>query len=147
MRAQIIDLRVRSSSDPATVFAVVKDRSAWPSFTSVKSFELERPGDDEPFGQGSIGRLKSGPLTAREQIVGYIPNRRISYVLLSGIPVRQYRGDVEFAPDGVGTSIHWRASLSPSVPGTGWLLRRLLGAAISGLVGELAAEADRRATS
>ena len=146
MPARVIDIRARSSADPATVFEVIKNRAAWPSFTKVKSFELERPGDDDdPFGRGSIGRLKSGPMTARELITDCIPNRRLAYALLSGMPVREYMGAVDLEPGGDGTSIHWQASFSPKVPGTGRLLRRLMRHAISDLVHELTAEADARA--
>jgi hypothetical protein len=139
-------VRARSVADCPTVFAVIKDRSGWPSFTSLKSFELERPGEDDPHGRGSIGRLHGGPLKPRERIVESIPNRRLSYELLSGIPVREYRGEVGLEPDGAGTSIRWRVSFRPSVPGTGRLLCRLLRGAVSDLVRQLAAEADRRAT-
>ena len=145
MRARVIDIRARSSADPATVFEVIKDRAAWPSFTKIKSFELERPGDDDPFGRGSIGRLKSGPMTAREQITDCIPNRRLAYALLSGMPVREYRGAADLEPGADGTSIYWHASFRPSLPGTGLLLRTLMRGAISDLVHELAAEADTRA--
>jgi hypothetical protein len=145
LRAQHIDVRVRSAADPAAAFAVVRDRSSWPRFTKIKSFELERPGEGDPNGQGSIGRLQGGPLKPREQIVECTPNRRISYELLSGIPVRDYRAVVDFEPDHGGTSIHWQVSFRPSIPGTGSLLRRLLRGAISDLVEALAAEADRRA--
>jgi polyketide cyclase/dehydrase/lipid transport protein len=147
LRAETIDVRVRSAADRATTFAVVRDRSAWPSFTSLKAFELEQPGVEEPHGHGSIGRLQGGPLKPREQIVECIPNRRISYVLLSGIPVRDYQGEVDFERGSDGTSIHWQVSFMPSIPGTGPLLRRLLRGAISDLVAALAAEADRRAIS
>jgi hypothetical protein len=35
---------------------------------------------------------------AREEIVELIPDRRLSYVLLSGYPFRDYRADVDLEP-------------------------------------------------
>jgi hypothetical protein len=45
-------------------------------------------------------------------------------VSLSGVPVRDYRADVELTLSVDGTDIRWRASFLPKVPGTGWVLER-----------------------
>ncbi len=62
----------------------------------------------------------------REEVVELRPDRRFSYVLLSGLPVRGYRADVDLEPTTEGTLIRWRASFDPTIPGTGWLIRRRL---------------------
>lgn len=41
----------------------------------------------------------------------------------AGLPVRDYRADVDLEPNAEGTRIRWHVSFSPKVPGTGWLLR------------------------
>jgi hypothetical protein len=62
----------------------------------------------------------------REQIVELVPARRFSYALLSGLPIRDYRADVDLEPRGRGTAIRWHSSFTPKLPGTGWLIRRRL---------------------
>ncbi|HEY3690231.1 MAG TPA: SRPBCC family protein [Pseudonocardiaceae bacterium] len=52
-----------------------------------------------------------------------IHSSRFSYLHLSGLPVRDYRADVDLEPNAEGTRIRWHVSFSPKVPGTGWLLR------------------------
>jgi hypothetical protein len=42
---------------------------------------------------------------AREEIVELIPDRRLSYVLLSGYPFRDYRADVDLEPTGDGGTV------------------------------------------
>jgi hypothetical protein len=43
---------------------------------------------------------------------------------LSGVPVRDYRGQVDLEPSETGTLIRWKASFFPKIPGTGGLLER-----------------------
>ena len=74
-------------------------RSAW-----------DREAAPEPGGVGAIRRLGSAPFFSREEIVEYEPPRHLAYVLLSGMPVREYRSDVDLTVDGTGTEIRWRSS-------------------------------------
>jgi hypothetical protein len=87
-------------------------------------FELERPGRDEPFGVGAIRVFITKVSRAREEIVELVPERRLSYVSLSGLPLRNYRADVDIAPEASGGAvIDWRASFEPKHFGTGWFWR------------------------
>ena len=63
--------------------------------------------------------------------------------MLSGVPVRDYRADIDIAPEGAGTMIRWRATFTPKIPGTGALFacaahdrRRLRARAAKAAVGE-----------
>lgn len=132
----IVGVTARSAAPPAAVYALLKDRRTWPSFSTLDSFEVEDPGDAH--GIGMIGRIKRGPLRAREQTVELVPDRRMSYVLLSGLPMKDCRFDVGLTPDGTGTHIDWRASFSPTIPGSGPILRRVLTRALSELSDGLA---------
>jgi Polyketide cyclase / dehydrase and lipid transport len=71
--------------------------------------------------------FRRGRTTGRDQIVELVPGRRLGYVSLSGLPVRDYRAHVELEPAGDGTTIRWQASFAPKVPGTGWVVERGLG--------------------
>ena len=68
-------------------------------------------------------------------VVRYDEPTHYSYVLLSGLPVKDYRGDVTLEPVDGGTRITWRSTFQPKVPLTGWLWRR----ALHRFVGEIVA--------
>jgi hypothetical protein len=98
-----------SGGSPATVFSLLKDGSTWPEWAIFDSFELERPGRDEPYGIGAIRVFITKVSRAREEVVELIPNRRLSYVLLSGFPFRDYRAEVDIeGTESGGSSIAWR---------------------------------------
>jgi hypothetical protein len=125
VRRQEIDVRTYSRAGPEVVFDLMADGASWPSWSPIESFELERPGDPAPEGVGAIRVFRRGRTTGRDQIVEVVPGRRLGYVSLSGLPVRDYRADLE--PTAYGTAIRWRSSFLPKLPGTGWLMRRGIG--------------------
>jgi len=134
-----------SSASPEVVWQLLRDRSTWPSWSPLGSYTLERPGDDgEPNGVGSIALFVTGRHRNREQIVELVPNQRLSYVLVSGDPLRDYRATVELVPEGTGTRIRWRSSFHPVYPGTGWIYRLALTRFFRGMVTGLARAAEQR---
>jgi hypothetical protein len=124
---QQIDVRVHTTAGPAAVYGLLRDGAGWPTWSPIGSFELERPGSDEPEGVGAIRIFRTGRTTSRERVVERVPDRRFSYELLSGLPIRDYRADVDLTPDDGGTLIRWHSTFSAKVPGTGWIYRRALG--------------------
>ena len=127
---QRVDASASTTASPERVYALVRDGSTWPTWSTLDSFELERPGDAEREGLGAIRVFRTKrfpkPVVSREEIVELVPNRRLGYALLSGLAVRDYRAFVDLEPDGTGTRIRWHSSFRPVVPGTGWLYRRAL---------------------
>jgi len=134
---QNIDVTVTAQAEPAEVYALLISGARWPEFSRLGSFELERPGDDGAEGVGAIRvfrtRVGGRTYTSREEIVERVADRRFSYRLLSGLAIRDYRVDVDLTPVPDGTEIHWHASFTPKIPGTGALYRRQL----TGLAGNL----------
>jgi uncharacterized protein YndB with AHSA1/START domain len=139
-------IHVRSPAPPATVFALLADVQSWNRWSPIPRASLERVGAPPPHGAGAICRFPGGPFATREQVVAYEPPRHFGYILLSGLPVRDYRAEVTLTPTASGTSIAWRGSFNALIPGTGplllWLLRRIVHAMARGLArhaGEVAA--------
>jgi uncharacterized protein YndB with AHSA1/START domain len=124
MRRHHIEVTKHSASPPAAVFALLVDGETWPRWSPIEAFELERTGDPPPEGVGAIRVFRRGRTTGRDEIVEVVPDRRLGYRSLSGLPVRDYRAQVDLEPDGDGTAIWWEASFAPKVPGAGWLLER-----------------------
>src|SRR3954453_3854409 len=98
MARQRIEHRATTTAEPAAVYALLRDGATWPEWSPIDSFELERPGADEPEGIGELRRLKNGRVPARDTIVELVPDRRLSYTHVSSLPVRDYRGDVDLEP-------------------------------------------------
>jgi hypothetical protein len=138
-----IGMSARTSAPPTIVYALLRDGSTWPDWTSIDSFELERPGEGEPEGVGAVRVFRSGRVVGHDAVRGFVANRRFSYEHLQGLPVRDYHGTVTLEPDGDGTAIHWHVSYRPKYRGSGWLmqpaLRRFIRRTVQGLATHAAA--------
>ena len=141
MRRRQLNIRAYTPAAPEVVFGLLADGASWPRWSPIESFRLERPGDPPPEGPGAIRVFRRGRTTGRDQLVEGVSNRRLGYVSLSGLPVRDYRATVDLQPTRDGTEIRWRASFLPSIPGTGRLLERGLGRFLDQCARGLAAHA------
>jgi len=139
-----ISATARSRAPADVVFGLLKDGATWPSWSMFDAFELERPGSGDPLGIGAIRVFKTRVTKAREEVVELIDDVQLSYVLLSGLPMKNYRADValEPMPDG-STLIHWRARFDAKVIGTGWFWRMFMTNALSTVSRQLAVAAER----
>lgn len=136
-----IDVTAHSAADPETVYRLVTDGAQWPSCSDLGSFTLERPGEAEREGVGAIRVFRTGLVTSRELVVAAEPGRRFGYTVLSGMPLRDYRADIELTPEDGGTRITWHSEFATRYPGTGRFLRWFLGFIIGRLVAGLAERA------
>jgi uncharacterized protein YndB with AHSA1/START domain len=127
MRRQFIDITATTSAPPAAVYALLVDGASWPSWSPIDSFELERPGADQPEGVGAVRLFRNGRIDGHDTIAELVPDRRFGYTHASILPVEDYRGTVDLEPDGSGARIRWQASFRPTVPATGAVLRYAIG--------------------
>ncbi|MCB9699000.1 MAG: SRPBCC family protein [Alphaproteobacteria bacterium] len=125
-----IRAEARSSASPAVVFGLLTDVESWSRWGSWERTGLESEAPDGGGGVGAVRRLESVALgrriVSRERVEEVVPDERLVYALLSGLPLRDYRGVVELTPDDGGTRITWSSSFDPQVWGTGWLYRAIL---------------------
>lgn len=147
-KLQHIDKRAHTCADAATVYALLLDRATWPAWSALESFEPETDGVDGPNSLGAIGTFVTGKTRSREELVELVPERRLSYALLSGLPLVGYRADIDLSAtaDG-GTDIRWHSTFTPARPGTGWIFRLALGRFITKCVHGLAAATATAETS
>jgi uncharacterized protein YndB with AHSA1/START domain len=137
-----VDAEARISAPPERVFEVLADVERWPDWTFPDEAGRERDGSPEPDGRGAIRRFRTGRRLTREEVVTFERPSAFSYVLLEGIAVRNYRGDVTIEPDGDGGSVvRWHSTFDPKVPGTGWLWRSGFRRLLRRIVADLAAAA------
>ncbi len=142
MACQHVDATAWSAAPPAAVYALLVDGATWPTWSGHDGFELVARGEGDGDGVGAVRVLHRGRTRSREQIVELVPDRRLGYTLLAGLPLRDYRANVDLAPERGGTAIHWYSDFVPRVPGTGWLFRR----ALNRFMAQAAASLAERAT-
>jgi hypothetical protein len=143
MALQVIDQTATTGADPASVYALLADGSTWPEWSPIGAFTLLEPGAGTPEGLGAVRLFTTGRSRSRERVVECRSGEVFSYVLESGLPLRDYKAVVTLTPAAGGTSINWHSTFRPKVPGSGWLYRRELGKFIKQTVDGLAAAADR----
>jgi uncharacterized protein YndB with AHSA1/START domain len=139
---QEIDVQVTTAASPTQVWALLADGDRWPEWSSFDGFRILEPGPDG--GRlGSTHELAKGKKQRTvETVVELVPEQRFSYVLVSGLPLDDYRADVDLSPtaDG-GTEIRWRSTFRSQRPGTGWFFKLVLGKFIKDTAKQLAAAA------
>jgi hypothetical protein len=142
MGRQKIDQQATTTAAPSAVYALLRDGSTWPTWTPLGGFSLEREGSTEPEGLGALRLFTTGRTRSLEEIVELVPDRRLSYELRHGLPLRGYRANIDLEPSAEGgTTIHWRSSFDAERAGTGWFYRLFLGSFIGRCVRGLAAYA------
>jgi hypothetical protein len=143
---QSFEIEITSHAAPAELFDLLADIPRWQEWAgpTVQRSARDRDGSPEPNGVGAIRRLGAPGFWAREEIVEFLRPVRLSYILVSGVPVRRYRSTVEFEARGDGeTIIRWRSRFEPIVPGTGALLRIGMRTVIAGVAKRLSAVAEQ----
>ena len=143
MAQQVIDQTATTGADAASVYALLADGSTWPGWSPIDGFTLLEPGHGTPEGLGAVRLFTTGRHRSRERVVECRPGEVFSYVLESGLPLRDYTAVITLTPAAGGTAINWHSTFRPRVPGTGWVYRRELGRFIGRTVDGLAAAADR----
>jgi carbon monoxide dehydrogenase subunit G len=112
----------------ARVWAVLSDYEGMSAWAPGLQITLARPGSPEPNGVGAQRRIKAMPGMAPlvEEIVAFEPDQRLSYRGVSGIPFRNYVGDVVLRPSGSGTEISYTISADNQLPGVATVLANVL---------------------
>jgi uncharacterized protein YndB with AHSA1/START domain len=129
----------QTSAGPARVFALLKDGSTWTEWSMFSSYALERPGPIDPLGVGSVRVFATRISKTREEVVEIVPDQRLSYTLLSGLPFVGYRADVELEPRaGGGTLIRWSSRFRVKRFGTGWFWSWIMKRSLRTVAGQLA---------
>lgn len=136
-----IDVRARARASPERVWSVLADTGSWADWAPFDEIVVE-----EGHEIGEVRRVRSGPITTRECVVGFEPPCRYVYEIVSGLPVRNYVAEVLLSRcAGNGTEVLWQARFQARVPGTGWALKRLLERAIRQGADALVLRADQLA--
>jgi len=135
------------AAPPEIVFDVLTDHRRYTEITPLRKAELEREGEPAPNGVGAIRALTAVGPPMREEVLAYEPDRRFSYKLLSGLPLRDHVGTVALTPSEGGTKVVYAVRTTPTVPLVGGAVIALIKIAIKQLLGGVAKESERRAAN
>src|SRR4051812_12693874 len=115
------------------IYDKLADAAAWTQWTSmVHRSELVKMGTPDPLGAGAIRRMGQlgGRFWVDEEILEATRPSLQRYTV-RGLPVTNYDGLVRIDEADGRTHIVWTAQFRPIIPGTGAVLGKLLGMAIS----------------
>ncbi|HLT69410.1 MAG TPA: SRPBCC family protein [Acidimicrobiales bacterium] len=126
MGHQHVEATAWSSAPPAAVYQLLVDGASWPTWSGHDKVEIVERGEGDGDGVGAVRVLHRGRVRSRERIVELVPERRLVYELVGGLPLRDYRATVDLTPERGGTTIRWSSSFRAKMPGTGWLYRAVL---------------------
>ena len=146
MGRQQVEATGWSAAPPAAVYGLLVDGATWPTWSGHDAAELVERGEGDGDGVGAVRVLHRGRMRSRERIVELVPERRLGYVLLAGLPLRDYRANVDLTPERGGTAIRWSSDFAAKVPGTGAIFRlaltKFMTAATEGLAARAAEVAE-----
>lgn len=138
-----IEVTQAIAAPPEKVFAFYTDHVGWERWAGVREVVLRQTGDPPPNGLGAIRVIRARGMAIEEEITAFEPPHRMGYRLVAGAPVRDHAGEVRFEPDGAGTRVTWTVRFRPLVPGTGWLVRRMLERGLRDVLTALAENVSR----
>ena len=121
-------------------FAIISDFTRPPSPNIP--VEVEKEGDSESHGVGTIRTITIGMVKVRERLESVSPPNSFTYSILSGAPMKDYLGRVEITPHGAKSFIRWNVKFTPKIPGTGWIGAIVSKKTINRLINEM--EANNR---
>ena len=104
----------------------MEDRSTWQEWSGHSRTERTTPSDQDPAGVGAVWVMYRGKKSVTERVVELETDRRVTYTLLDGLPLTNYRAGFELMPSGSGTQVHWHSEFTAK-PGQGWIYQRALG--------------------
>ncbi|HET8536102.1 MAG TPA: SRPBCC family protein [Solirubrobacteraceae bacterium] len=147
MSHHVIEASAHSNASREAVWALVRDIETWQDWGTWSSTTVHQPAPgDDPQGVGVVRRLRQAPVTNLERVTELVPNERLSYELVEGLPFENYHATVQLA-DGAagGTDITWRAEFDVTAKVRGNISRKLLERFYPQIVEKLARGAERGA--
>jgi ribosome-associated toxin RatA of RatAB toxin-antitoxin module len=147
MSHHVIEASAHSNATREAVWALVRDIETWQDWGTWSSTTVHQPAPgDDPQGVGVVRRLRQAPVTNLERVTELVPNERLSYELVEGLPFENYHATVQLA-DGAagGTDITWRAEFDVTAKVRGNISRKLLERFYPQIVEKLARGAERGA--
>ncbi len=120
---EILDL------DIELVFERLTDHANYDRFPGINHSELLRTGRPNPNGVGACRKIKAGPITFEEDIVGYDPPNLMEYRVVKSFPIQiDHRlGIVKLVKQGNQTKVNWVSEFEMPLPIIGRIIEKVAG--------------------
>ena len=151
MSRQVIDEIALARAPVEAVWEVIADARGHSRWGPWRETTLDREGEPAPDGVGALRRFVAERrmlfrrVVTIEEVTVFEPPYRLGYRLLSGLPLRDYRGEVTLVGVDEGTRIRWRSEFDGKFPLSGPFFKFALGRFIRDVASRLAS-ASARAT-
>lgn len=123
----------------ARVWERFTDHAGWTDWAGLGKVHLEAEGSDHRNGTGAIRVITSvGVMKVREQVTAWAPCVSMKYTVLSGIPINNHAGEVQFTDldRRTRTRVVWRCRYE-TLWGMGALSRAIVKSAFSRVLARL----------
>jgi Polyketide cyclase / dehydrase and lipid transport len=125
VKRQHIHIVAESAATPAAIYRLLKDSRTWADWSDLDECV---PSFLAPNGEEQVGTVRAsrrGRTLGWDRITELVPDHRLGYEHVKGLPVSDYVATVTLDPKPNGTTtIVWDASFTPRWPGTGAMLSR-----------------------
>ncbi len=126
------------AASPDKVWAMLTDHSQFARWSGVKEVVLRQRGYPEADGVGAIRVIRDHGVAVEEEITAYEAPKRLAYRLISGAPIRDHSGELRLEPQADRTQVTWEVLFEPKIPGTGALIRWVVGRQLAQVLVRLA---------
>lgn len=115
--------------DIGRVFERLTDHANYNRFPGISHSELLRAGKPNPNGVGACRKIKAGPITFEEDIVGYDPPKLLEYRVVKSSPIQiDHRlGTVKLVKQGNRTKVNWVSEFEIQIPIIGKIIEKIAG--------------------
>jgi hypothetical protein len=109
-----------SEESPDNVWEILTHTERWRRWSRWTKSELERSGEFDAHGVGSLRRLGLGPFSVRDEVVEFDAPKHIAFQQRTRpAGLTSYRTDVYLERDEFGTKVTWCTELTPAQ--VGWM--------------------------
>ena len=143
MRQLSVEAQGTTRATPEAVWRLVANANLYSQWGPWDDGGYEAGDSEGEHGVGSVQWFSTGRTKSVERIVESEENRRLVYVLVRGIPVRNYRAEIVLTPTDGGAHIRWAATWDKTLVGR--LVHRKLRTFYPKMMGDLVAAADQGA--
>jgi len=129
---QTVEIVQEFSRSPAEVFEELADHNRLSRVFGIPVVRI-RDGNTETNGVGSVRRIGVAPLAIEETVVAAVAAKSIDYkITRGGWPLKNHHGRLSFKALPAGRSqLTWRIEFDGALPGSAFLVKQVLGLAIS----------------
>ena len=122
-----IEHSLRIDAPVEKVWPTLANHEGMADWSDFKSVARTKDGHGDPNGYGAERRLRGPTGFLVEQVTAFEPTRLMRYRVTEGGPIVCHQGEIKITPKGKATVLSWSIRFRPRIPGTGSLLRHVLG--------------------